>query len=391
MALVLVAGLVTPAFADPANLGTKDSPASLIPLENAGGPSSPAAFLPFADFTVTDAVVASSIDCFSFDATSVGFAAGDFFFAAIDNNIGGPIPDTVLGEFSAAGCTGLLATNDDSSPLGSGLGSALSGIVQPDGFIYLGVTGFSDFGFNGNHGANGAYDLSVVLSTGDGNDALTEAELVSPSQFTSPEPADVTPRAGSVTATITGIGGGDDVDFYQFSFCNEETSLIADLDNNPLSFDPILSLFNSDGTLIAEDDDTFPIDAGSVSSLDSFIGQITLAPGTYYVAVSQFSNFANALCVSSSPLDIGGAEFSGCDFGDSSFREVGADIGLPYNLHLSLQGGDLSCLVGGEFLPIDSTALILAGAQTNAVWLMSALAVIGSVAFSALYITSKKN
>ena len=49
------------------------------------------------------------------------------------------------------------------------------------------------------------------------------------------------------------------------------------------------------------------------------------------------------------------------------------------------------CVVGGEFLPIDSTALLLAGAQTNAVWLMSALAVIGSVAFGALYITSKKN
>ncbi len=47
--------------------------------------------------------------------------------------------------------------------------------------------------------------------------------------------------------------------------------------------------------------------------------------------------------------------------------------------------------VGGEFLPIDSTALILAGAQTNAVWIMSALAVIGSIAFGALYITSKKN
>jgi len=48
-------------------------------------------------------------------------------------------------------------------------------------------------------------------------------------------------------------------------------------------------------------------------------------------------------------------------------------------------------MVGGEFLPIDSTALLLAGAQTNAVWILSALAVIGSVAFGALYITSKKN
>ena len=51
----------------------------------------------------------------------------------------------------------------------------------------------------------------------------------------------------------------------------------------------------------------------------------------------------------------------------------------------------VSTPVGGEFLPIDNAALLLAGAQTNAVWIMSALAVIGSVAFGALYITSKKN
>jgi len=48
-------------------------------------------------------------------------------------------------------------------------------------------------------------------------------------------------------------------------------------------------------------------------------------------------------------------------------------------------------VVGGLSMGIDTTALILAGAQTNAVWIMSALAVIGSVAFGALYITSKKN
>jgi len=47
--------------------------------------------------------------------------------------------------------------------------------------------------------------------------------------------------------------------------------------------------------------------------------------------------------------------------------------------------------VGGELLSIDTTALILAGAQTNAVWIMSALAVIGSVAFGALYLKTRKN
>ncbi len=54
-------------------------------------------------------------------------------------------------------------------------------------------------------------------------------------------------------------------------------------------------------------------------------------------------------------------------------------------------GGGGGGPVGGELLPIDTTALLLAGAQTNAVWLMSALAVIGSVAFGALYLTSKRD
>jgi len=47
--------------------------------------------------------------------------------------------------------------------------------------------------------------------------------------------------------------------------------------------------------------------------------------------------------------------------------------------------------VGGEFMNIDTTSLILAGAQTNAVWLLSALAVIGSVAFGAIYLKTRKN
>jgi len=48
-------------------------------------------------------------------------------------------------------------------------------------------------------------------------------------------------------------------------------------------------------------------------------------------------------------------------------------------------------VVGGELLSIDTSALILAGAQTNAVWIMSALAAIGSVAFGAIYLKTRKN
>jgi hypothetical protein len=47
--------------------------------------------------------------------------------------------------------------------------------------------------------------------------------------------------------------------------------------------------------------------------------------------------------------------------------------------------------VGGELLPIDATALLVAGAQANSVWILSALVVIGSVAFGTLYLTTKRN
>ena len=43
-----------------------------------------------------------------------------------------------------------------------------------------------------------------------------------------------------------------------------------------------------------------------------------------------------------------------------------------------------------ELRVIDTTAILVAGAQTNAVWILSALAIIGSVAFGILYLTTKR-
>jgi len=89
------------------------------------------------------------------------------------------------------------------------------------------------------------------------------------------------------------------------------------------------------------------------------------------------------------PMPVGITEVQGVSVGNQIFF-IGSGI-------FGLSGSDNqiwnceSKVIGGEFLPIDSTALMLAGAQTNAVWILSALAVIGSVAFGALYITSKKN
>ena len=74
-----------------------------------------------------------------------------------------------------------------------------------------------------------------------------------------------------------------------------------------------------------------------------------------------------------------------------SVEFTGSGTSGPRTFYDNLELCFTDSTVGGEFLPIDSTALLLAGAQTNAVWIMSALAVIGSIAFGALYITSKRN
>jgi len=48
-------------------------------------------------------------------------------------------------------------------------------------------------------------------------------------------------------------------------------------------------------------------------------------------------------------------------------------------------------VVGGEFLPIDSTALVLAGLQTSAIWMLPVLAGVAGSAFGILYIKNRRN
>jgi len=48
-------------------------------------------------------------------------------------------------------------------------------------------------------------------------------------------------------------------------------------------------------------------------------------------------------------------------------------------------------VVGGEFLPIDSTALLLVGLQTSAIWMLPVLAGVAGSAFAILYIKSRRN
>ncbi len=59
------------------------------------------------------------------------------------------------------------------------------------------------------------------------------------------------------------------------------------------------------------------------------------------------------------------------------------------NLNIVLTGKD--DVVGGALLPIDSSALVLAGLQTSAIWMLPVLAGVAGSAFGILYIKSRRN
>jgi len=79
--------------------------------------------------------------------------------------------------------------------------------------------------------------------------------------------------------------------------------------------------------------------------------------------------------------------------------EVKIEIGRPNEtcLNCPLQYIDNviaeadASMVGGESLSIDSTALVLAGLQTSAIWMLPVLAGVAGSAFGVLYIKSRRN
>jgi hypothetical protein len=191
------------------------------------------------------------------------------------------------------------------------------------------------------------------------NNTVATAEAIPNATFTLPVPATVFDPPGWATATILGTGGTaigaaeSDVDFY--SFTTAGGGALFGIDNDPFTFDTILSLFDSSGTLIAFDDDSPPEDPGTDSSTDSFIGVITLTAGTYYVAVSEFGNFPSEVLAgvtTGPPLtrpDGGFGGFpvtAGATPGNSSFPESGPDGPLDYTLHISLEN-----VAGGGVIP----------------------------------------
>lgn len=125
----------------------------------------------------------------------------------------------------------------------------------------------------------------TIAEIGDAGATLGTAQSIAILQFSLPQPADSFDFGPTVT--VTGNGDGTDVDFFRLDFTSK-VDLIIDVDD-PTTFDTYLTLLDDVGRIIAYNDDS-GADPGSSSDLHSFIGVVSLLPGTYYVSVSQALN-----------------------------------------------------------------------------------------------------
>lgn len=167
------------------------------------------------------------------------------FYAWVDNGTTGP--DTVMALFNEDDI--LLTSDDDSSPVGSGVASALGGVVNPDGSIHLAVSGFPDFEFAGLkpdsgavHQESGDFEVRVKL----GMDA---------------------PQG--------------DVDYYTFTDLTPGTAFEIEVTDAP--FDTTLAWLDDNGEIIYVDDD------GGQELLSRVRGYVPLS-GNVSVALTAFGD-----------------------------------------------------------------------------------------------------
>lgn len=198
------------------------------------------------------------------------------------------------------------------------------------------------------------------------NNTPGSAETIAPQLFTAPEPAEVFARSDSLTATVNGSSGFAfatpedviDVDFFSFSTRGGSSNMaLFDIDGTDENIDSVLALFDEAGTLLAFNDDMNAIDSGSTDEFDSFIGEIELQPGNYFIAVSQFPNESpDWECFE--PLTRPDGEDGGdsCTDGAVPFPNPAYTIDNPsfegtYKLHISLQTTDTPPPPQPKFMP----------------------------------------
>lgn len=170
------------------------------------------------------------------------------------------------------------------------------------------------------------------------NNTILTSQFIPAAAFTANTDADV--FTSLPTASVRGHGGTGDVDV--FGFVTGDALAHFDIDHTSAGFDSYLALFRSDGTLLADNDDSTD-DPGSHGGLDAFIGSIHLNAGIYYIAVASGGNSASASFTGDTFTELarpdgafGGFAFGNATTGDSTFLFDGVQGDSSYLLNISI-------------------------------------------------------
>jgi len=193
--------------------------------------------------------------------------------------------------------------------------------------------------------------------------------------------------SGPLTSITGSMSGFNDVDMYSICITDPGSFVAATNDfGGTGTFDTMLHLFTQSGGGVSRNDDHPGGVGGLLSQLNSIPTFAPSTPGIYNLAITSFSNDA---------LD-GGLTMFVFPEEDSQLALVGTvdgweDSGSPPGTYtIALLGVEFCDLaVGGTFLPIDTTALLVAGAQTISPWLI--LSVIIPVAIGLAVFTIKRS
>ncbi|QDT01432.1 hypothetical protein [Adhaeretor mobilis] len=219
---------------------------------------------------------------------------GPGVISVLDSLEGFPSPDTYLGAF--ADDTFSLPTldeDDDSSPLGDGLGSGIFGVgVNADGSIHLAVTGCCD-DFDGTHSEDGDYELFVEVFDAGGAplDSFSVPESLTPGEldtFSFDDPTWVGGFFDAITDNALGLGT-DPLDYWRFTGLTPGESFVAETSDTDfgIPFDTMLAWVDEFGDIIVLDDDG----AGGGDGLKSRVMGTVPASGEVVLAVTGYSDF----------------------------------------------------------------------------------------------------
>jgi hypothetical protein len=113
-----------------------------------------------------------------------------------------------------------------------------------------------------------------------------------------------------------------DIDFFQFTLAAAATLRLLTNNFDPDFVDTIISVFDSSGRLLFENDDSF-----ITGDLTSHIEPASMAAGTFFATVTAYDNFSdtseNTNYTSSTDLSVSGTAFTGSamDFGFGDFKD----------------------------------------------------------------------